>query len=587
MIHLVPTFEGPMLALLVDKALEMDVEIKISSGGFVTLDEKAEESRSLLAAGGASLSSSLEHGTKKRSIQQVQDSAKSESSAPAAVQVQHDEEHHIHEMSERLDTLMCTLYERIVDETRFDPNSLSEAITAVLNARRLYGYLGKVFETKVRTTDRSKFVQFIYLVLFGRENDALHAVGLLVAKRDQQQNDNKSSSSTIAATANEIVVGDAPPINITDPLYRGFIAKLIDCFFNPDYSGDVPRQTVVCYLASFVSRSTYVCPETVCECIAALLRWTEIYISAHRGTSAASGGKLRRHSSAPAALGSTKHLCEVHALFYTACQAAYYIMCFRGYEAVKYYRLACAHKDDQESPYADPESVDISPQRWRQLCGHELQPLRYCLESVRHEFLLLAEDLNLFVEAQDSGEAGSSMQLDAEKKFIKSLWDSSEMKNGDENNMTKRPLARRRSRIISTAATQEKKRLDGGVGGLGHGSNPLNSFFPFDPYLLQKSFLHVNPYYRNWEDCILTLNDEAQQTGVELKDDSSQEEISDREQDEDDGQESDSDDEKEETDMPKKPPHSRKGISVSLGDAKLEMEIRRSRALSSGSQCSW
>ena len=582
MVHLVPTFEGPMLALFVDKALEMDVEIKISDGGFVTLDDKTEESRSLLAAGGALLSSSLEVGTKKRTIQH-QDSAKSESSAPS-VQIQHDEEHHIHEMSERLDTLMCTLYKRIIDETKFDPNSLSEAITAVLNARRLYGHLDAVFETKVRTTDRSKFVQFIYLVLMGRENDALSAVGLLAAKRDQQQSGHKPSASISSIAANEIVVGDAPPINITDPLYRGFIAKLIDCFFNPDYSGDVPRQTVVCYLASFVSRSTYVCPETVCECIAALLRWTEIYISAHKSTATAtaSGGRLRRHSSAPAALGSTKHLCEVHALFYTACQAAYYIMCFRGYEAVNYYRLACAHKDDRESPYADPESVDIGAQRWKQLCGYELQPLKYCLESVRHEFLHLAEDLNLFVEARDSDDADSAVQLDAEKTFIKGLWESSEMKNGDEKNV-KRPLNRRRSRIISTAATQEKKRLDGGVGGLGRGSNPLNSFFPFDPYLLQESFQHVNSYYRNWEDCILTVDDDARET-VEPEDDSSLD-MSDREQ--DDGQESDSDDGQEETDMPNKPPHSRKGISVSLGDAKLEMEIRRSRALSSGSQCSW
>ena len=582
MVHLVPTFEGPMLALFVDKALEMDVEIKISDGGFVTLDDKTEESRSLLAAGGALLSSSLEVGTKKRTIQH-QDSAKSESSAPS-VQIQHDEEHHIHEMSERLDTLMCTLYKRIIDETKFDPNSLSEAITAVLNARRLYGHLDAVFETKVRTTDRSKFVQFIYLVLMGRENDALSAVGLLAAKRDQQQSGHTPSASISSIAANEIVVGDAPPINITDPLYRGFIAKLIDCFFNPDYSGDVPRQTVVCYLASFVSRSTYVCPETVCECIAALLRWTEIYISAHKSTATAtaSGGRLRRHSSAPAALGSTKHLCEVHALFYTACQAAYYIMCFRGYEAVNYYRLACAHKDDRESPYADPESVDIGAQRWKQLCGYELQPLKYCLESVRHEFLHLAEDLNLFVEARDSDDADSAVQLDAEKTFIKGLWESSEMKNGDEKNV-KRPLNRRRSRIISTAATQEKKRLDGGVGGLGRGSNPLNSFFPFDPYLLQESFQHVNSYYRNWEDCILTVDDDARET-VEPEDDSSLD-MSDREQ--DDGQESDSDDGQEETDMPNKPPHSRKGISVSLGDAKLEMEIRRSRALSSGSQCSW
>ena len=73
-------------------------------------------------------------------------------------------------------------------------------------------------------------------------------------------------------------------------------------------------------------------------------------------------------------------------------------MCFRGVEAIQYYRNACEHRDDPDSPYADPESVDIGPQRWRFLCGHELQPLKYCLESVRLEFLHLAEDLDLFLD---------------------------------------------------------------------------------------------------------------------------------------------------------------------------------------------
>merc|ERR1711976_145058 len=45
----------------------------------------------------------------------------------------------------------------------------------------------------------------------------------------------------------------------------------------------------------------------------------------------------------------------------------------------------------------------------------------------------------------------------------------------------------------------ERRRLAaGGVGGLGKGSNPLDSFFPFDPYLLRRSYDFVEPHYRDW-----------------------------------------------------------------------------------------
>jgi RNA polymerase I-specific transcription initiation factor RRN3 len=53
--------------------------------------------------------------------------------------------------------------------------------------------------------------------------------------------------------------------------------------------------------------------------------------------------------------------------------------------------------------------------------------------------------------------------------------------------------------LICTAATLAKRRLKGGVGGLGRGSNPLDSFFPFDPYLLRQSFRFIEPVYKNWE----------------------------------------------------------------------------------------
>ncbi|CAN0477912.1 unnamed protein product, partial [Laminaria digitata] len=36
-------------------------------------------------------------------------------------------------------------------------------------------------------------------------------------------------------------------------------------------------------------------------------------------------------------------------------------------------------------------------------------------------------------------------------------------------------------------------------GGLGRGSNPLDSFFPFDPYLLRRSHAYVDTIYNTWQ----------------------------------------------------------------------------------------
>ena len=36
------------------------------------------------------------------------------------------------------------------------------------------------------------------------------------------------------------------------------------------------------------------------------------------------------------------------------------------------------------------------------------------------------------------------------------------------------------------------------MGGIGRGTNPLDSFFPFDPYLLRRSHGFIEPFYNHW-----------------------------------------------------------------------------------------
>lgn len=661
------SFEGPVLALFVDRALDMDVEIKINDGGVVALttappnaaaDDNGNGVNDIAPAASSSSAAALttpldsrkrSHDAMMSAYVAIPDVVDRASSSFIPVDDGNDDDDddsdRVLEISERLDSLMATIYGRIVLITTYDPNSLTSAMGAVVRARRLYRtHLEGLFERKVRTTDRTKFVQFIFVVLFGRENDALEEVGRLLSKREEDQRlrmlqqqpmDERNvmyTTTTVAEVEKRVPELTAMPASSDEPLYRGFIAKLIDYFYNPNYAGDLPRQTVVCYLASFVSRATYVCPETVCECLVALLRWAEVYISAQSVNAGGRvapfngiGGVRRLPSSASRSslAGNTLHPCEMHALFYTCCQAAFYIFCFRGSEALRYYRSARRCGDDPEGPCADPESVDIGPERWKFLCSHSLQPLKYCLESVRVEFLNLAQDLNLFCDGEvgDNGELnkdGAAKLLEQLRNNTLSLQEHDKQDKPHVPKKIKSAIQKpRRSTIISTAATQEKKRLDGGVGGLGRGSNPLDSFFPFDPYLLQNSYEHVHPYFRNWEDCILMIEDRAENDGPieeafssedsvseadhnddeqigdshsDVSDLDDEEEVEDTEEEDSDDGEGDEDDhtlDSGQIECINEGPTAASRDESIQDDFRFEMEIRRSRAMSTGSLCSW
>jgi RNA polymerase I-specific transcription initiation factor RRN3 len=262
-------------------------------------------------------------------------------------------------------------------------------------------------------------------------------------------------------------------------LHRTFAAQLLEIIVDP-YRATLTRQSGACYLASFISRASYVGPETVCESISALLRWAEAYIDSVVSIRAA----------------DAREQSDLHSLFYTVCQAAFYIMSFRGPEAIQFYRDALAghasgmeiSDEDEEFFLPDPENFDLGTKRWTRICNHELQPLRFCLESVRSEFLHVAHAYDLIEE----------------QVLDKLVVDAKRQSTGRVN--------KRAASAISTVATLEKQRQTGGVGGLGRGSNPLKSFFPFDPLLLRRSHDFIEQYYKHWqgpceEEDILVIDD--------------------------------------------------------------------------------
>ena len=386
--------------------------------------------------------------------------------------------------------------------------------------RELYRMILPAFDQIILTTHRSKFAQFVILFLCGLDHDIADNKDPVkyIDDEDEDMEENMMQSE----------------------LSREFAAKLINLVLDP-FRATVTRQSSACYLASFVSRASFVCGETACEAVSALLRFAEAYMTAF--PTELSARNVRKASSNDVSSGDQKDRVQMHSLFYTVCQAAFYIMCFRGKECVNYYNEAkeyhtrVSNNADDKSVeddiiYGDIKLIDISSTRWNRLCSHHLNPLRFCLESVRGEFLFLADVFKLLDESL----------------LRKSIAEDRKMKSG----FFKKRLARRKSTGIRTAATMERKRMIGGVGGLGKGSNPLDSFFPFDPYLLRRSYSFVEPYYRDWsnnayqeephipeeimtEDAVDIVEDE--EVVVSEEDESSEEES------DNDDEESDDDDE--------------------------------------------
>ena len=304
------------------------------------------------------------------------------------------------------------------------------------SVRELYRDIVPVFESNILTTHKSKFVQYCMFLLCGLESQVI-----------------VDGSNSPAAPAEAI-------------LHRDFAAKLVEIIIDP-YRASITRQSAACYLASLASRATYVNAETICESVFALLRWAEAYIASLQQDGIRAS--------------DTRNQADLHALFYTVCQGAFYIMCFHGQEAVEFYRSAVDYHasaslpQEHEWELPHPDHIDISSRRWTLICGHPLQPLRFCLESVRSEFVHVAHAFELIDPVT----------------LQKLVEDAKKLSTGR--------VSKKAASKISTVATLAKQRQTGGVGGLGRGSNPLKTFFPFDPFLLMRSHDFIQPFYNYWQ----------------------------------------------------------------------------------------
>jgi hypothetical protein len=156
-----------------------------------------------------------------------------------------------------------------------------------------------------------------------------------------------------------------------------------------------------------------------------------------------------------------------HETFYYCVQALCYIVCFHGSEMATHQRSTAELRD-----------------QWERILTSSLQPLRYCLHSVRFEFLRLIHHVGMIDE-----ECWAVFPQDLLTVNVKPDTPLSQTRKGS------KPVYENAGQeaYASTAHSGAHTTQAGGI-------NPLDSFFPFDPCLLKNCHQYISKHYRTWTD---------------------------------------------------------------------------------------
>lgn len=225
----------------------------------------------------------------------------------------------------------------------------------------------------------------------------------------------------------------------------------------------VERQSAAAFIASFVARAAFLRHATVVTWFEHLLNWLHAYTTAAKlheqsgrlGTAPGAGADAEVPGD-DTALSIDPVLCigpleaSLHAVFYSVCQAVLYIFCHRTCSFTEILRT-------------NPEKA----RHWklRQLITSPFNPLRYCAEGVVCDFAEKSRKLRLLdctAVVQTNAKLASLQNMSGESKRAAGV--SAERAQGDAS-----------SRVI----------------------NPMERYFPFDPYPLKNSSQFLIDLYLN------------------------------------------------------------------------------------------
>lgn len=256
-----------------------------------------------------------------------------------------------------------------------------------------------------------------------------------------------------------------------DPQFQDvFISQLLASSLDPQ-TPPITRQSCGAYLASFLARAKYISVAYLQKALYHLCKWLhdqmDIYDAKHVEEQDEEGDGMDDNATEKAkhVLGESEEMGNAgqrvfkESIYISSLQTACYMICFRG--------LEIATSEDGDG-YEFLRSLG-----WERLIvtSSGYCPLAYCQQTVATEFLNLVEAFDLVSEEclarvdQTIGAVSATS-----RETTKSM------------ERLKKPTAGSAPASIVLGQRQ-----------------PLETFFPFDPYLLRRSFRYVGPLYLYWK----------------------------------------------------------------------------------------
>lgn len=278
----------------------------------------------------------------------------------------------------------------------------------------------------------------------------------------------------------------------------------------------VIRSAAAGYVASFVSRASYVDGPTTRVVLYNLCAFLDAHIDESSRTDTEAG------SAAPGT--------GTHSVFYSVVQAAFYIFCFRWRDLKITDEEQDGGADDLDYHDADEiggglhDSVgslgQFGAEAWcdgltslQRAVTSRLNPLKYCSANVVKQFARIAQHTGFLycysiIEANNRSVRGINRSIPVSRSTslnrlqLDGSGSATPMSQDGSERGTPRPDS------LDTEATKKETVVTT--------SSVLESFFPFDPYKLESSASFIEPLYREWAE---VAPDEDGQDSSEDEDD--------------------------------------------------------------------
>ncbi|OMJ26706.1 RNA polymerase I-specific transcription initiation factor rrn3 [Smittium culicis] len=247
----------------------------------------------------------------------------------------------------------------------------------------------------------------------------------------------------------------------------------------------VLRMSAASYLSSFVARALFLTPQIIRNVVGVLSQWANTYLDLQDDGSFSSTSPfgLKKHSSSIGfAIKHTDPSKFEHPVFYSVCQAIFYIFCYRWRDLLE---SPSDSLDTNPNPYNNHvtnntsliSTFDTSSFSWcpqssgiHRLVFSKLNPLKFCSSIVSKQFALVASQLSFI--------------------FCLSLIDQNRRNNRRFLSSTSSAASLPSLRSASSQSTLTSVSQDT--------LEEMSSFFPFDPFSLNQSKSFIDPIYFVW-----------------------------------------------------------------------------------------